>query len=299
MKPNITVAISAYNEEESIKKSLMSIISQRENKIKIKEIIVISDGSTDNTVKKIKSINDSRIKLVDDGKRLGKSSRINNILKTFSEDYLIVFDADMYMKNNKCFEYIIDIFKKNSRIHFVGGSTYPLPGVSFIEKTINNYRYGRESLRKKFNFGRTAYGVHAFLALSREFANSITVPYGILNDDAYLYFGCLRNGYKCGNSQKAIAFYRSPQTIKDHVSQATRHFAGGYQLLKYFDSKLLAKQYKIPFFINLQLMIYQIKKNFFGYAVLKIIDTYCLLKSKKIYLNYDHRWTKVVTSKSI
>ena len=56
---DISIIIPAYNAEKYIKKCLDSLIKQTKKEI---EIIVINDGSKDNTEKLIKSYTDSRIK---------------------------------------------------------------------------------------------------------------------------------------------------------------------------------------------------------------------------------------------
>ena len=53
MNPMISVIVPAYNAENTIKRSVDSVI---ENTFKELEIIVVDDGSKDNTCKIVKSI---------------------------------------------------------------------------------------------------------------------------------------------------------------------------------------------------------------------------------------------------
>ena len=53
--PTVTIATIACNEEANIKKFLESVLDQKEKGFKISTILVISDGSTDHTVKIAKS----------------------------------------------------------------------------------------------------------------------------------------------------------------------------------------------------------------------------------------------------
>jgi len=46
---NVSIGVMAYNEERNIDNLLNTLLNQRTNKINIKEIIVISSGSTDKT----------------------------------------------------------------------------------------------------------------------------------------------------------------------------------------------------------------------------------------------------------
>src|SRR3989344_5220459 len=105
-KNRLTVSIgtAAYNEEQNIKHMLASVLSQKEKNIKIKEILVVSDGSTDNTVAYAKTFKDKRIKILDDHKRLGKTPRVNQLLKLFKSDILVVLDADCIVGNSRAIE---------------------------------------------------------------------------------------------------------------------------------------------------------------------------------------------------
>ena len=58
--PLISVLLSVYNDDENIKKSIDSILSQSYKNI---ELLVIDDGSTDKTYEILNDINDGRLKI--------------------------------------------------------------------------------------------------------------------------------------------------------------------------------------------------------------------------------------------
>ena len=58
--PLISVLLSVYNDDENIKKSIDSILSQSYKNI---ELLVIDDGSTDHTNEILNSIKDTRLKI--------------------------------------------------------------------------------------------------------------------------------------------------------------------------------------------------------------------------------------------
>ena len=55
---NISVIVPCFNEEQTIKTLIKSV---EESQVNIKEIIVVNDGSTDNTLKVLKEIKSSKI----------------------------------------------------------------------------------------------------------------------------------------------------------------------------------------------------------------------------------------------
>lgn len=90
----ISIGIMAYNEERNITLLLNELIKQELDKVKIKEIIIVNDGSTDNTLKLVKQVKDSRIKLVNHPERMGKYQAINTFLKEAKSDILVLESAD-------------------------------------------------------------------------------------------------------------------------------------------------------------------------------------------------------------
>ena len=98
--PYISICIPALNMENYIEHNLFSIINQSFQNF---EIIIVNDGSTDQTEIIIKNIQltDKRIKLLTHVKKLGVyRSRIESILNSKS-NYIILMDPDdMYLNEN-------------------------------------------------------------------------------------------------------------------------------------------------------------------------------------------------------
>lgn len=89
MGENVTAIIPAYNEAENILDTIESI-----KKIKyIKEIIVVDDGSSDNTYKIISVLED--IILLQYNKNRGKGFAIKSALPYVSSKYVLLVDADL------------------------------------------------------------------------------------------------------------------------------------------------------------------------------------------------------------
>ncbi|MBR9676429.1 glycosyltransferase family 2 protein [Candidatus Woesearchaeota archaeon] len=98
----VIIAIPAYNEEKTIKKTLLSVINLDYPK-KLLEIIVINDGSTDKTEQKIfetiklhKAKNVKYIK----NKNQGKAASMNHALRISKAEYFVCLDADSHVEKN-------------------------------------------------------------------------------------------------------------------------------------------------------------------------------------------------------
>ena len=98
--PYISVCIAAKDMQDYIEKNLLSILNQSFQNF---EIIIVNDGSndeTENIIKRIQST-DKRIKLLSHPKNLGVyRSRIEAIYNSKSEYILIMDPDDMYLNEN-------------------------------------------------------------------------------------------------------------------------------------------------------------------------------------------------------
>ena len=77
-KPLVSVIMTVNNKENTIVNFIMSVLNQTCENI---ELIIVDNGSTDNTYTKIKQINDNRIKLLNNKEIQNKSIIRNKALK--------------------------------------------------------------------------------------------------------------------------------------------------------------------------------------------------------------------------
>lgn len=91
-KPKVTVIIPVYNAEDYIYGCLISIIKQTLKEI---ELIIVNDGSTDNTFSIISIFgqHDKRIKIINQKNAKTGAAR-NNALKLAKGEYISFVDSD-------------------------------------------------------------------------------------------------------------------------------------------------------------------------------------------------------------
>lgn len=87
--PLVCINIPTFNNENTIKQTLYSILNQTYKKIKI---IIIDNGSTDNTLKKIKEIKNKKISIIKNKSKKG----MYNLAKAYKskQNYLCVYHSD-------------------------------------------------------------------------------------------------------------------------------------------------------------------------------------------------------------
>lgn len=105
-KIKVSVIIPVYNVEEYIEKTLITVVNQTLEEI---EIIVINDGSKDNSLSIVKKImqKDSRIILIDKENE-GVSKARNLGIKISKGEYIIFIDGDDWIEEN----YLEDTYKR-------------------------------------------------------------------------------------------------------------------------------------------------------------------------------------------
>lgn len=108
----ISVLMPTYNDAQYITKSLHSIFEQNYNNW---ELIIVNDGSTDETERLIKSFDDNRIKYI----YQENSGQLNALLtgsKYIEGDIVLLFHSDDELANNRVFSNIIHSFDSHKEM---------------------------------------------------------------------------------------------------------------------------------------------------------------------------------------
>lgn len=123
-----SIGVMAYNEEQNIARCLEAILSQKLNKVQIKEIFVVASGCTDKTIPIVKRLakTDKRIKLLIQKERLGKSAAVNLFLKHAKRKIVVCAGADTIPQEDVIEKLILPFF--NPKIGMTGA--HPVPSDS-------------------------------------------------------------------------------------------------------------------------------------------------------------------------
>jgi len=93
MKPYLSVVVCVYNEEDNVRPLVNQITSALQG-FEF-EIIYVDDGSTDNTIKNLKAIDNSHLKIVEFRKNYGQSLALMAGIDYAKGDYIITMDGDL------------------------------------------------------------------------------------------------------------------------------------------------------------------------------------------------------------
>jgi glycosyltransferase involved in cell wall biosynthesis len=89
--PTVSVVIPTYNRAHLLVRSIQSVLNQSYQDF---EIIVVDDGSTDNTEEVIKSFNDERVKYIRHEGNKGNAAARNTGIKVAKGEYVAFQDSD-------------------------------------------------------------------------------------------------------------------------------------------------------------------------------------------------------------
>lgn len=121
----VSVILPAYNASNYIREAIESILNQTYNNF---ELIIINDGSTDNTPRIINTYDDSRIKLINNEGNKGLIYSLNRGIDVSRGEYIARMDADdishpfRFAKQIKVMNQNSDIVVCGTYINYFGAS---------------------------------------------------------------------------------------------------------------------------------------------------------------------------------
>jgi len=224
--PNISIIISAYNEEQVIDTRIANIQNCLYPKECI-EIIFIDDCSSDNTLNLATScLERSGIKyhLIANAERSGTNRSYNTAISRANYPIIVTTDADVFFEPD-ALNYLIGRLLSNEKIAAVTGELRPLINSNSTTMLEGVYRsfYGRmcdweSTIDSTYNFNG------ALVAFRSDLIKRINDKQGA--DDANTAFEAIRRGYRAVYEKKAIVYEDIPRSFKTQYRQKTRRATG-------------------------------------------------------------------------
>jgi glycosyltransferase involved in cell wall biosynthesis len=192
--------MSVYNEERYIYESVMSICSQSYSDF---EFIIIDDASTDNTVKIIEKINDSRIKLIKNNENKGLPHNLNVAIGMAKGKYIARMDGDD-VADRKRLDRQVEFMEINTNIDICG--TW---GISISENGRKRYKIRNpvcdEDIKKRLVCVSSI--IHPSVMIRKEVFNSVMYDENYKSAQDYkLWADCWK--YKFYNIPEYLIYYR-------------------------------------------------------------------------------------------
>ena len=248
-RPRVTILVPAYNEERVIHKTLTSCLKQTYPRL---EIVVIDDGSKDNTSEVISNFQKRYARVMKKRdiifkhikqKNKGKASAMNNGLANSRGEFVISIDADSY-PHPSAVEKIMRYFT-NEKIGAVAGHIIGVPR----DRMLSYLQY------VEYEFG------FLFIKISQSSTSDVLItpgPFSVYRRKALVRFEddtitedfdtsirIIERGYRIVEAPDAICYTQLPANVGDLIKQRVRWYQGGLQVFaKHFDQ---SKRYTAHF----------------------------------------------------
>lgn len=118
MEDVLTIGIPFYNDGERLNNSIQSVLNQTYKNWKL---ILLDDGSSDDSLAIAKSFKDPRITVISDGKNKKLASRLNDLTNMVTTKYYARMDADDIMMPNRI-EKQLKYLEENPIVDVVGST---------------------------------------------------------------------------------------------------------------------------------------------------------------------------------
>lgn len=224
----ITIGICAYNEEQTIERSIRSIYSQKTPGITVKEVLVVSSGSTDGTndiiLRLMKEYDNLRF--LPQEKREGKNSAINMYLDNSSCDLVVMLNADnVFSKEDSLYNLVIPF--KDPKMGMVGG--HPIPTndpkdkVGFAVNMLWSMHHNLAMIYPKIG------EIVAFRDIGTRLRTDMQ------SDEDLIRMKLEQEGYKTAYAPEATIYNRGPETEEDFLKQRIRVNIGEVTMKQTYD----------------------------------------------------------------
>jgi hyaluronan synthase/N-acetylglucosaminyltransferase len=235
----ISVGIPAFNEEKTIQPLLTNILTQQENGLALKEIIVNASGSTDHTAEKVQSITiaDPRVKLISGKEREGKATALNSILGKAKGSVIVLIDADVVLEKHAIAE-LTQPLLVNEKVGISSGNTMPIKRnhkffhfASFFIRSLHH-----EECAYLSGNGETPKVNGSFYAIRRGIVD--VFPRHVVSDDEYASWQAQKKGYRIIYVPEAMVYTDDPSTFEGFLDWQRRIIVGQMYMKRHFNYRV-------------------------------------------------------------
>jgi len=241
--PTVTVAIPCYNEEQTISKTIKSLLLLDYPKDKIK-IFVVDDGSSDNTWNVIQEFKDNPSVILIQKENGGKYTALNLILEKTNSEFFGCLDSDSLV-HPQALKRILKYFERDPVTMAVAPSIIVYNPKNILQHA-QNIEYDMSIYTKKM-LGFMG-GIHVTpgpFSIFRKRVFDELGPYRKAHntEDQEIALRMQEHGYKIDHCPDAYVYTISPDSIIKLYRQRTRWISGFIKNLIDYRRLLFKKEY--------------------------------------------------------
>ena len=227
ISPSISIVLPVHNGAPLLERKVEALLNL--DYPNIKEIIVVSDGSTDGTASWLARQRHPRLTTIILNEHEGKAAALNAGLKIASADVILFVDIRPEIAPGAIQQLVCNF--ADPKVGCVAGELHLRRDNHDTSSAAVSGIYWRyeEWIRKCESIFASPVGVYGgFYAIRRELA--VPQPAGIILDDMFLPLSIIRRGYRSVLDPQACVYDTWPQKIEDEFQRKVRTLAGNFQL---------------------------------------------------------------------
>ena len=238
--PGVTILIAAYNESAAITETSESIA--RQNYPGELEVLVIDDGSHDDTVAIVTAISYPWLRLLQQPRNQGKAAALNRALAHAEHDLIITLDADCYL-------YTYALQNLVTRYMNDPADTRAVAGAVLVRNSRKNwitrvqewdYFHGIGAIKRVQSlYHGTLVAQGAFSIYDRTTLKEVGGWPDCVGEDIVLTWAILRHGYRVGHAEDACCFTNAPDRFMQFIKQRQRWSRGMMEAFRQHPTLLL------------------------------------------------------------
>lgn len=217
-KLRCSVGVTAYNEEQNMGPLLEALVDQHLHDVEIAEIIVVASACTDKTVPIVREFmaRDPRVKLIEQPKREGKTSAVNQFIAAAQTDICVLESGDT-IPHEYAVEHMVRMFA-DPNVGMVGAHKVPVNTPDHIAGLLTHLR-----LRMEHELCLEIPRLGEMIAFRKVFER---IPADVAMDEAFVEAFIVKRGMEVKYAPDAIVYNTGPTTIGDFMRQRRRNHAG-------------------------------------------------------------------------
>lgn len=228
----LSIVIVAHNESLNLPPKLASLFASRHSEW-IREILIGSDGSTDDTVAVVNAFPDSRAKAIEFSQRRGKPAVLNDLVPQCTGEIVLLADSRQEFDVD-CLDRLLQNFA-DPKVGVVSGELVlrSQPGDSTAAQGIGFYWKYEKFIRKHESLFRGVPGATgACYAIRKSLFRAI--PEQTILDDVAIPMLAIEQGYRCLFEPNALIYDTPSKSTKQESIRKRRTIAGAAQLVRLF-----------------------------------------------------------------
>lgn len=232
----VTVVIAARNEARRIRQRISNLFEQTYPEALL-DIVVVSDGSTDDTRIVIEEMQTSRVTLVELPSAKGKAAAINAGIEAACGELIVFTDARQTFAPDAVRQLVTDF--ADTSVGCVSGELFFLEDAeSTVATEMGAYWKYEKLIRKAESRTGSVVGATGSIYAIRRFLFQ-PLPEGAILDDVLTPLAIARQGYRVLFEEQAHAFDIVSKDVSQEWTRKVRTLAGNWQMLSLEPSLLL------------------------------------------------------------